>query len=270
MAQTAKQYFEQLFQEAGYSPEEITTLTAKLTDAKISGKLDSLVKTATEDYNAQLGRVRAAEEKMRAWQEWAEGNPQANRPGAVAQYNQLLEAYNTQASRLQAIEAAAGVAPPNPANGAPPANGNGTAQYLTLADLTKFTQDLDTRWSGALKQSNLITGRHNRAYGEDPDFDAIQKIAGDNGWSNLPNGMTLAYEKWIEPRETKRKEEAQEKWKADTRAELERDIRTRYNVPTVEAAPTDYAPLFNGKDKDLSGADLDSALVATWNDSAKK
>src|SRR5260221_35596 len=64
MAQTFQQYMTEALGEAGLNDEQITSALTKLyAHDKLSPKLNSIVKTATEDYNAEVGRVRQLREQ---------------------------------------------------------------------------------------------------------------------------------------------------------------------------------------------------------------
>ena len=70
MAKSAKQYFEELCREAGYSAEQSAALVAMASDAKVSSKLDELIANGTDNYQAQVGRVRALEGKINEYGAW--------------------------------------------------------------------------------------------------------------------------------------------------------------------------------------------------------
>lgn len=259
----AREYLEQMAREAGLSPEETQAFVGFAQNPKLTSRLDGLVKTATEDYNAQLGRVRAAEESKRAWEEWAQGNAAAGKPGAVAQYNALQEAYAQEHAELERIRAAAGV---QVANGQPPTQPQ-PGQYLTPADLLKFTQDLDTRWSRTLKQSNYITARHVKEFQEEPDFDKIEEIARAKNYLDQPDGLRRAYDEWVQPRVSARAEESRKKWEADVRAEAIRDARAQVGAPPVSADMEQ--PLIYSDKAPNPGEGSDADLLATFNAAAK-
>src|SRR4029077_18035897 len=72
-------------QEAGLSDDAVTAAVDKIAaHEKLSPKLNALLKTATEDYTAQVGRTRAM-------QEWYEGKH--GQPGARQQYESLAGEY---------------------------------------------------------------------------------------------------------------------------------------------------------------------------------
>ncbi len=250
-----KTYYEQMAKEAGLSPEETQAVLAA--NEKLAGKLDPLVKTATEDYNAQVGRVKALQARTQEWETWANGNGQE--AGAIAKYNQM-QAQLQEAQRKADILAAA-VQSGNPVPPVDPV----ASGAVTLADLQKFTQDLDSRWSGVLKSTSKIVSRHVREFNEDPDFDAIEKVARDKGWSAQPDGLDRAYEELVRPRLEERRAKAEEQRIANLKSEWEKDWSARHGVPSVPAAgEIDYSPIFNTGKAEPSSAEMDADLVATF------
>src|SRR5260370_21537167 len=91
--------------------------------------------------------------------------------------------------------------------------------------------DMAKQLAPLLKDTARICARHAVRFKEEPDMDAIDRIATEQ---NLP--INVAYDKWIEPRVKEQEKEQNEKWKRDTREEIERDLRSRYQLPQEQVA----------------------------------
>ncbi len=215
---------------AGLSDEQVTAALTKMsTNEKLGPKLNALVKTATEDYNAQVGRVKQ-------YQDWY--------PKAEAEYNRMAAETARVTAELEQLRA----------GGAPPAFD--ASKYVSREDLAAFNRDMGTRYASVIKDSNSITAQHVTRFKEAPDFGAIDKIATEQ---NIP--LTMAYEKWVEPRVKEQEKTANEQWKKDQRDEIERDLRTRYQLPTEQVAP-EQAPMYRKGQE--APKDIDAELMAAW------
>lgn len=215
---------------AGLSDEQVTTALTKLAaNEKLGPKLNQLVKTATEDYNAQVGRVKQ-------YQDWY--------PKAQAEYDRMAAEYTRVAAELQALQAGGAPANFDPSN------------YVSRQDLAQFNKDMGMRYAGVIKDSNTITAKHVTRFKEEPDFQAIDKIATEQG---IP--LTAAYDKWVEPRVKEQEKLDNEKWKKDQREEIERDLRSRYQLPTEQVAP-EQAPMYRKGEEPPKN--IDSELMEAW------
>lgn len=256
MAQSAKAYFEKLFADAGIDPNTATAVISAISHEKVSPQLDSLVKTATEDYNAQLGRVRAMEAKVREYDE--QWYPKAN-----AEYLKMQAELAQSQARLQAL-VGAGNQPSNNPDGTPPPALDPN-RFLTKDDFVKAIQEQGGRYANVIKTTNSITAKHVAKFGEAPDFEAIEKISTEE---NLP--LAAAYEKWISPRVKDQDTANRAEWEKKRTAEIEADIRTRLGVP-ADPVPSESSPFFARPDKGQSApAGLsDMELLKVWNDAGK-
>jgi hypothetical protein len=227
----------QTFSEAGLTDAEITAAMEKLyNNEKVSSKLNGLVKTATEDYNAQVGRAAAAQSRIdKLEKEWY--------PAANAEYQRVLGELAQAQQQMQR-----GGAPPD----------FDASKYVSREDLARMQQDMGIRFAGVLKDTAKITASHVARFQEEPDLQAIDELAMKQ---NLP--LVAAYEKWIEPRVKEREGKAQEEWKKQQREEIERDVRSRYHLP-AESVPTETAPVYNRQSKDDLPKDIDADLLSTW------
>lgn len=222
---------------AGLSDEQVTAALTKMSaNEKLGPKLNALVKTATEDYNAQVGRVRS-------YQDWY--------TKAEAEYNRMASEYTKAMTELQSIQS----------GGAPPQFD--ASKYITKDDLLADRRDQAVRYSAVIKDSNTITARHAIRFKEEPDFAAIDRIATEQG---IP--ITMAYEKWVEPRVKEAEKQQNEQWKKDQRDEIERDIRSRYKLPVDQAAP-EQSPLYRSKGQEAP-KDMDAELLDAWHNAPQK
>jgi thymidylate kinase len=243
--QSFQEYITQVLSEAGLTDQEVTQALGKLyANEKVGPKLNALVKTATEDYNAQLGRAQAAQQRLdKLEKEWY---PQANQ-----QYLQMQQQYQKVLAELEQAR-----------NG-----GNGTGfeatsfdatKYVSKDDLQRYDEDRAGRFARVLKETNAITASHVSRFKDTPDFEAIDKLATEH---QIP--LKAAYEKWIEPRVEEERKKSNEEWKKQQREEIERDVRSRYQLP-VDHTPPETPPIYQRlKPEDLP-KDLDADLLATW------
>jgi hypothetical protein len=221
---------------AGLSDEQVTAaLTKMASNEKLGPKLNALVKTATEDYNAQVGRVKQ-------YQDWY--------PKAQAEYDRMAAEVARVTAELESAKA----------GGAP--EGFDPSKYVSRADLAAFNADLGTRYAGVIKDTNTITAQHVTRFKEIPDFAAIDKIATEQ---NIP--LPMAYEKWVEPRVKEADKAANEQWKKDQREEIERDLRSRYQLPTEQVA-TETAPMYRKGEE--APKNIDAELIDAWRSTPAK
>lgn len=226
---------------AGFNDAEVTVALNKIyANDKLGPKLNALVKTATEDYQAQVGRVKQ-------YQDWY--------PKAQAEYDRMSTEYNKAVAELTALQGGGGT-------GQAPAFD--ASKYLTKDDLVQFNREMGTRYAGVIKDSNRITARHVSRFKEEPDFEAIDKIAQEQG---LP--IAAAYDKWIEPRVKDEEKAAKADWEKKTREEIERDVRSRHNLP-IQHAPAEQSPLFRKGNAADAPKDMDAELLATWHNTPAK
>lgn len=229
---------------AGLNDAEVTAALSKIyANDKLGPKLNALVKTATEDYQAQLGRVKQ-------YQDWY--------PKAQAEYDRMATEYNKAVAELTALQGGGN----GGGNGQPPAFD--ASKYVSKDDLLQFNREMGTRYAGVIKDSNRITAKHVSRFKEEPDFEAIDKIAQEQ---NLP--IAAAYDKWIEPRVKEEEKAAKADWEKKTREEIERDVRSRHNLP-IEHVAAEQSPLFRKGGKDDAPKDMDAELLAAWHNTPAK
>lgn len=251
--QTATEYFAQLFKSAGLNEAEFTSVVEKLTKHdKLGPELDKLVKTATEDYNAQLGRVRSLEteattlkQKAQELNDWyGKANPE---------YQRAM----TELARVQGELVKLGGGGSTGAG-----DGNGDGEVVSKKDLDAILRDRDVAYASVIKDTARMASRHAAQFHEELDVDAVEKIAGEKKLS-----ITAAYSEYIRPRVEQQDKEAKEKWKTDTREEIERDVRSRYKLP-VDAAPPATAPIFDQSRQ--KPTNLDDELRKVYESAGKK
>lgn len=235
--QTFQELMTSALAEAGYSDEAVSSALSKIySHDKLGPKLNSLVKTATEDYQAQVGRVKQ-------YQDWY--------PKAQAEYDRMATEYTKAMQELQQMQ-----------NG----NGNGQQQppafdaskYVSKEDLLAMQVDMGRRYAGVIKDTAAITAEHVARFKEKPDLDAIDKLATEN---NLP--LRAAYEKYIQPRVQEEEKAARVNWEKSKTEEIERDIRSRYQLP-VDQAPPEQSPLLKSHKPEDAPKDMDAELLGAW------
>lgn len=239
MAQSPKEYFEQLCKEAGMDDTSTAALVAAASNEKLSPKLSGLIKTAQDDYSAQLGRVKALEADITKWKEWG-GNTTSQ--------------YQTLATELQKAKAdlASITNDPNP-------NSNlDLTKYLTKDDLTAVAKEMGERYAKAIKSTGRIASRHAARYSEELDTEAVDKLAGELGLS-----LEAAYDKWIEPREKEKNEKALNERIQRERKEAVEDWASRHQLP-VDPGPVEQSPIFHTHVKADLPANQDADLLAAW------
>jgi thymidylate kinase len=235
-----QEYITQALSEAGLTDQEVVQAVEKLyKNEKLAPKLNGLVKIATQDYNAQVGRAQAAQQRLdKLEKEWY---PQANQ-----QYLQMQQQYQKVLGELE--QARAGGTPPE----------FDATKYVSKDDLQKYDEDRAGRFARVLKETNAITASHVSRFKDTPDFEAIDKLATEH---QIP--LKAAYEKWIEPRVEEERKKSNEEWKKQQREEIERDVRSRYQLP-VDHTPPETPPIYQRlKPEDLP-KDLDADLLAAW------
>lgn len=248
--QNFREYLVSEMREAGLNDDQVISALDKIVNhEKLGSKLNSIVKTATEDYNAQVGRVQSLQERNNYLENvWY---PEAN-----ATASRYKSEYDKAMAELNNIRAGA-VAP----NFDPSA-------YMTKADMESMLANVGQRLGTVVKDVGRIASRHAVVYKEELDTDALDqlavKMAQERGLA--PGSIPIAdvYEKFVEPRRKAAEEDGRKKWEAETRAQLERDIRSQYNVPAA-ANPVEQSQMFRPTPEDQRPKDMDMDLLAHWN-----
>lgn len=217
---------------AGLSDAQVTEALTKIySNEKLGSKLNALVKTATEDYQAQLGRVKQ-------YQDWY--------PKAQAEYDRMAAEYTKAMTELQALQSTG--QPPN----------FDPSKYVSREDLVALQVDMGRRYAGVIKDTAEITAEHVARFKEKPDLNAIDKIATEQ---NIP--LRMAYEKYVEPRVKEEEKTARANWEKQKTEEIERDLRSRYKMP-VESAPPEQSPLLRQSKPEDAPKDMDAELLGAW------
>lgn len=217
---------------AGLSDAQVTEALTKIySNEKLGSKLNALVKTATEDYQAQLGRVKQ-------YQDWY--------PKAQAEYDRMAAEYTKAMTELQALQSTG--QPPN----------FDPSKYVSREDLVALQVDMGRRYAGVIKDTAEITAEHVARFREKPDLNAIDKIATEQ---NIP--LRMAYEKYVEPRVKEEEKTARANWEKQRSEEIERDLRSRYKMP-VESAPPEQSPLLRQSKPEDAPKDMDAELLGAW------
>ena len=250
MANNFKDYLEAEMKDAGMNDEQVVAAIAKIAaNEKLSGKLNGILKTATEDYNAQVGRVNTLTQRNEYLEkDWY--------PKADASYKNLQAEYNKVLGELQKAQA----------SGMPP--DFDPSRYLTKEDLEARVGNIGRNFGGLLKDMGRIASRHAVNYKEELDTQALDelavKMAQERGLAPGSIPITDVYEKFIEPRKQAAEAEGRKKWEAETRAQIERDIRSANNLPTTPV-PQEQSQMFRPTPQDQVPKDMDNDLLSHWN-----
>lgn len=252
MAKSAKQYFEELCKEAGYTPEQTSALTALASDAKVSTKLDELIANGTDNYQAQVGRVRALEGKLNEYGVWY--------GTADAEYKKMQTELQTAKAQLVAagLDLNNGVQPPID-----------SSKFITKEDLAAQIQELGSRQGAIAKDVGRIASRHATKFHEELDMDAVE-AAGAELQKKLGRTPTVAeaYQAYIAPREAQSSQEEMEKKLKEAREEGAREALSRRGMP-AEPVPSESSMLFSRPPADQIPADMNSELISAWRGAEK-
>lgn len=244
MAQTAEQYFKQLFAEAGIDDATAGTVLTHFNNPKVADKVNGVLKIAQDDYNAQLGRVSAAEKRVKQYDDWY-GTASTQHNAALAELAELKRQQNGGYQDPPQFDA---------------------SKYITKEDMQQFALDQSKRTASVVKSVGRLASRHAAKFNEELDVDALEEIAIKN---NLP--LEAAYTQFIAPREEEKRNKDMEARIKAARDEGARDALSRHSLP-VDAAPSESAPI-NRYGKPGSGGDTkpatDAELLATWNSAGK-
>lgn len=247
MAETTQQYFQRLMTEAGVPTDEAARIITTLNNPKVSAATDQLIKRGTDDYQAQLGRATAAQQRVNQLEnEWY--------PQAKGQYDLAMRELATAKAALSAY---ANGGDPNPAN-PNPNNNNGfdASNYVSKADLEALNAERDRRFATVIRDVATISSAHAAKFGEGLDGVALEKLATDKGLTVLQ-----AYQEMVRPREEKLQQELNEKKTKEAVDAAVRDYASRHKLP-VDQGPREVAPVYrNG----AAPADIDTQLMEAWN-----
>jgi hypothetical protein len=253
MANNFKDYLVAEMKEAGMSDDAVIAALDKIAaNDKLSRKLNGIVKTATEDYNAQVGRVQTLQQRNEYLEkEWY--------PKADAEYKQLSTEYQKALAELQKAQA----------TGLPPEFD--PTQYMTKADWEANVQSLGMRLGSVVKDIGRLASKHAVDYHEALDTEALDKVAVDMAKARglQPGAIPIsdAYEEYIKPRKAAAETEARKKWEAETRAQIERDLRSANNLPATPV-PQEQSQMFRPTPKEDIPKDMDIDLLQHWQGAA--
>src|SRR5512143_1540893 len=236
MAKKATEWFKELANEAGLSPEETAAFIKAAENPKIASTVETTAKTAEEDYQAQLGRVKSLDAELNDFKVWANGNGTLRDgrkidKGALAAYQELQQQYQAAVAEAERLKA----------GGEPPAFD--TSKFVTREDIQKQMQDRDTRYAAVIKQMGRLASKHAVEFKEALDVDALEKLAVE---TNLP--LDVAYERMIGPRLEEARKAQYAKEKEEYAAQKVKDFASTHQMPT-DPTPSVTAPIFIQRDK---------------------
>jgi hypothetical protein len=219
-------YLDGLAQVAGLDDAAKSELKA-LTD-KYPKLADSMTDSGMlrSDYSRNMDTLKkdreALETKEKDWRTW---------------YGDVTKEYDALKTENAELKAKNGNGSGNNGNGS--GDGNNLPPSLTKKDIDdaaansrKFTVDVT-------KSVARITAKHLHEFNEEPDFDAIEKIAIDK---NIP--VLTAYDEWVAPKRKERADKATEdhiKREVETRVSAE---LSKHNLPT-ETGSRPYHAFFD-------------------------
>lgn len=206
MAVDVAAYAKELMTEAGITDaEQVKQLETLFANDKVKGKLAGLI----EGVDRERGRTVA--EKQRADAAVKAQNDYYQEQLKLAQKNQAM--VDAAAAEVQRYVDTYGELPGggNPNN--PRAVATAVQGAIDQKALDEALGKRDSLTVGLVKQAATITARHLKNFNEEPDFDAIEKIA-------LEKGLTAmkAYEEWAAPKVAAK---AKEQNDAATKAAIE-------------------------------------------------
>ncbi len=246
---TATELFQEMAKKAGFTAEQVTLALSQPEYKELENGF-----VRHDEYSSALDKARelqTAADKAKQWDDWYKQNGPA------------IQTLNEKAERLARYEQQFGAldgTDPNANRQAAAATG------LTMADVTKITEQMSQNFSGLLKDGLRIASRHAATFGEELDVDSLEKIALEK---RVP--LTQAYEELVGPRvrernDAKTKEEIARQVAEGVKDELSR--RAMSPGSTGHSAP----PVFLGQQP--TGADApkplgDQDLMSIWNDAGK-
>lgn len=249
MANNFKDYLEAELKDAGMNDEQVIAAIGKIAaNEKLGAKLNGILKTATEDYNAQVGRVNTLTERNNYLEkDWY--------PKADAEYKNLNKKYNEALVELQ--KAQSGGLPPE----------FDPSKYMTKDDMQVMARNMGQNLAGVVKDVGRLASRHAVTYKEELDMGALDelavKMAQDRGMTPGSIPITDVYDKYIEPRKKEQEVEARKNWEKETRAQIERDLRSQNNLP-ANPVPQEQSQMFRPTPADQQPKDQDMDLLAHW------
>jgi len=258
MAQTPEQFFTELCTEAGYSPEQTAQLLQLAKHEKVATKLGGVLKTAQDDYQSQVGRQKAAEDKLKSYEQqvtdwYAKSN---------AAYQQAQAERDAMNQQLSALKQQLGV---DPGNGyQPPTNGD-TSKYLTKEDLLAAMNEQNTRFAGVIKDITRVASRHAAKFGEELDTEALEETLKQHPGLSVAQ----AYEQMVGPRLREEQEKRHQKEKEEYAAEKLRDYKSQHHLP-VDPVPAETAPMYRNTDPKDMPKDIDADLLEAWHSVGRK
>lgn len=265
-----KEYWQELATKAGIPQERINAVAEALGDDATAKAFQNGFVTRS-DYSRDLDKTR---------DEWKSKAEQAE--ATKAQYDkwyaeQAAPVYKDNLARLQKLQKYEEM------YGAIDDNGSVTkreaaAVGMTKAELEQLIDERsgarDQRVAGIIKGVNKLSMRHYKTFGEEPDLDAIEKIAVEQGLN-----LDSAYDKWVQPQAEKRREAEQEARDKRVREEAIRDYASKHKLP-VEAKPRDSHVFFDrhevdtknprGQEQAAKTAFLDALNDPNWREAPAK
>lgn len=236
MALTARQYLEATCKEAGFDDAATTAILNGAANSKFASSIDDLLKTK-DDYSAQAGRIRAAEQQLVEYKQW---------------YGQASPLYEAAMLELQELKA----------NATTPVD---TSKFLTREqfqrELQQSVESMGKGTADVVKTVGRISARHASKYSEEPDFDAIEKIAVDK---KLP--IEAAYSEWIRPREEERQKTDFAKQLEKAKEDAVKEYASRHQMP-VDPRPNNVFGALNrpAPAADAGNVNIDAELMAAFN-----
>lgn len=247
-AKTATELFNEMAKKAGFTADQVTLALSQPEYKELENGF-----VRHDEYSSALDKAKNLQgqaDKAKQWDDWYKQNSPAitglnEKAQLLAKYEERFGALDGSAGDTRAAAATTG---------------------LTMADVTKITEQLSQNFSGLLKDGLRIASRHAAAFGEELDVDALEKIALEK---RVP--LTQAYEELVAPRVRERNE-------AKTKVEIEKQVSERVKDELSRRAMSpgtsghSAPPVFIGQQP--TGADApkplgDQDLMSLWSDAGK-
>lgn len=216
MAVDTKKFVEQLAQNCDLGDEMRAALVKAADNPKFAKELGDAV-MRQEDYSRSKDELAKAQQGLDAtkteWTDWYKTAQQRDQEREA----ELVEL------REKAKGAGAGG---NGNGGSGGGNGNGTPAGLTQKELEAALAKERAFGVSVSKTVGRITARHLHEFNEEPDFEAIEKIA-------MTDNVTAeaAYDKWVKPRRDEKSKLEREEELKKAREEGAREALSKHNLP---------------------------------------
>ncbi len=245
---TATEIFKEMAKGAGYTDDQVNLALARPEWKELENGY-----VRHDEYSSALDKAKNLEGKAKRADDW---------DGWWKSEKTNIESLNTKAQQLARYEERFGAldgSDPNATARAAAATG------LTMADVTKITEQMSQNFSGLLKDGLRIASRHAATFGEELDVDALEKIALEKRVS-LPQAYQELVAPRVRDREQKKTEEEIQK-QVDQRVKDEMSRRAMSPGSRGSDIPPSFIVKPTGADAPKELGDQD--FISMWNEAGK-